>query len=294
MISKSLILLGYASGIAANNPGCADGPLRLKASTLEKQWSDKGLKTHWQAMLVPQHESKQERLAQVVELNTQLAGMTQHLTEQEQTFIVVGGDHSCAIGTWSGVAAELSKKNAALGLVWIDAHMDSHTFETTPSGNIHGMPLAALLGHGAEKLTQILTSAPKLKPEHVSLIGSRSFESGEAELLRRLGVRIYEMPEIKEKGLAAVLQEAIVRAKQGTVGFGVSLDLDAVDPEDAPGVGVPEPDGINGKDLCQALTLLQQEKQLLGMEIVEYNPHLDKDSKTELLINNIVLSIFGD
>lgn len=294
MISKALVLLGYASGIAANNPGCADGPLQLKESAFEKQWSDKGLKAHWQAMLIPQSESKQARLAQVVDLNTQLADMTQHLTAQEQTFIVAGGDHSCAIGTWSGVAAELSKKNAALGLIWIDAHMDSHTFETTPSGNIHGMPLAALLGYGDSTLTQISTSAPKLQPEHVSLIGSRSFESGEAELLRRLGVRIYEMPEIKEKGLAAVLQEAMVRAKQGTAGFGVSLDLDAVDPEDAPGVGVPEPDGIKAKDLCQALTLLQHEKQFLGMEIVEYNPHLDKDGKTELLINNIVLSIFGD
>lgn len=230
----------------------------------------------------------------MAELNTQLAEITQDLTAQKQTFMVVGGDHSCAIGTWSGVAAELAKENAALGLIWIDAHMDSYTFDTTPSGNIHGMPLAALFGYGAAKLTHILTSTPKLKPEHVSLIGIRSFESGEAALLHRLGVRIYEMAEIKERGLTCVLQEAIARAKQGTVGFGVSLDFDAIDPQDAPGVGVPEPDGIKDKDLYRALTLLRQEKHLLGIEIVEYNPSLDKNCKTELVINKIVLSIFGD
>ncbi len=289
-MSKSVVLIGYASGLAGNNPGSAAGPLQFKRQVNEDQLLSK--RFHWQTILAVEPESKKEVLAQVVELNTRLASITRDLTQREQLFLLVGGDHSSAIGTWSGVAA--AKLNDAIGLIWIDAHMDSHTFATTPSGNIHGMPLAALLGYGDTKLTNILTLKPKLSAEHVSLIGIRSFESEEAALLRRLGVRIYEMPEIKERGIACVLQEALARAKKGTVGFGVSLDLDAIDPHDAPAVGVPEPDGMGGEDLCQALTLLQQEKQLLGVEIVEYNPDLDEDHKTEQLIHKIVLRIFGD
>jgi len=293
-VSQSLALIGYASGLAANNSGCGEGPLKLQALHFERQLSRKGLESHWQAMLTMPADSTTDRLTQVAELNKQLAKITTQLTKRNQPFLVIGGDHSSAIGTWSGVAASiLSREDDALGLIWIDAHMDSHTFDTTPSGNIHGMPLAALLGYGDVALTEILTSQPKLKPEHVSLIGIRSFESEEAALLNRLGVRIYEMPEIKQRGIRLVLQEAIARAKKNTSGFGVSLDLDGIDPKDAPGVGVPEPDGIAGEDLCQALTLLQQETQLLGLEIVEYNPALDHDHKTEQLIQKLVLSIFG-
>jgi arginase len=292
-MSKSFVLLGYASGLAGNNPGSAAGPLQLKAHAMDDPLLNKAF-GHWQAIVAPEAESEKERLAQVVELSTQLAVITRDLTERQQRFVLIGGDHSSAIGTWSGVSAAKLSAHSAIGLIWIDAHMDSHTFDTTPSGNIHGMPLAALLGYGDQKLTQLLTVKPKLSPEQVSLVGARSFEREEAALLRRLGVRIYEMPEIKERGLACVVQEAIDRAKKGTAGFGVSVDLDAVDPRDAPGVGVPEPNGIAGEDLCQALTLLQQEKQLLGVEIVEYNPYLDEDQKTERLIHKIVLSIFGE
>ncbi|MDQ8040115.1 MAG: arginase [Rickettsiella sp.] len=291
-MSRSYALIGYASGLAANNPGCANGPLQLKAHTFENVLLTKGIKSYWQAMLLPQPEKT--RLIQVAQLNTQLAMITYKLRKQKQLFIVMGGDHSSAIGTWSGLSAAEMYAGNSIGLIWIDAHMDSHTFDTTPSGNIHGMPLAALLGYGDDNLTKILSSQPKLKPEKVSLIGVRSFEEEEAALLYDLGVRIYKMPEIKERGLNVVLQEAITRAKQGTAGFGVSLDLDGIDPNDAPGVGVPEPNGILANDLCQVLTLLRREKQLFGIEIVEYNPYLDENHKTEQLIHKIVLSIFGD
>jgi arginase len=291
---KSLALIAYASGLAGNDPGSAAGPLQLNELGFEKYLLQHGLKSHWHAKLASQPDSKEDRLIQVAELNRQLAAITYDLIKNGCKFLLLGGDHSSAIGTWSGVSAAKLEANGAMGLVWIDAHMDSHTFTTTPSGNIHGMPLAALLGYGDAKLTDILTVKPKLRPEHVSLIGTRSFESGEVTLLRRLGVRIYEMPEIKNRGLACVLQEAVNQAKTGTVGFGVSLDLDAIDPKDAPGVGVPEVNGIASEDLCHALTLLQQEKQLLGVEIVEYNPYRDEDHKTERLIPQLVLSIFGD
>jgi arginase len=289
-MSKSLALIGYASGLGANNAGCGDGPIQLKAQAIESFLARKGIQSYWQAMLLAKEGALQNDLAKIAELNTHLAELTAQLTQQKHSFIVFGGDHSSAIGTWSGA----SHGKDSIGLIWIDAHMDSHTFDTTQSGNIHGMPLAVLLGYGDRALTHIVSGQAKLKPEHTSLIGVRSFEAGEKKLLHRLGVSIYGMQDIKAKGLKAVLQEAIARAKKNTVGFGISLDLDAIDPRDAPGVGVPEANGIRGKDLCLALALLQNELQLIGLEIAEYNPHLDEFHKTESLIQKIIVSIFGD
>lgn len=293
-MTTSLSLIGYASGMAANDVGCAEGPLQLQNHALEQQLSEQHLPSHWQAMLVPRSGNKNNRLQRVVELNTELAGITFDLIQQNKRFVVFGGDHSCAIGTWSGVVAALEKQQQNnLGLIWIDAHMDSHTFETTCTGNIHGMPLAVLLGYGDTSLTHISIPYPKIDPKHLVLIGIRSFEAEEEKLLERLGVRIYNMEVIEKRGLETVFAEAIAYVKKNCLRFGVSLDLDGIDPFDAPGVGVPEADGISGKNLCQALTQLRQESLLIGVEVVEYNPYHDQNHKTERLIKEILLSIFG-
>lgn len=293
-MTTSLSLIGYASGIAANDVGCAEGPLQLQNHCLEQQLSEQHLHCHWQAMLVPRSGNNNDRLQRVVELNAELAAITFELVQQHKSFVVLGGDHSCAIGTWSGVAAALAKQQESeLGLIWIDAHMDSHTFETTSTGNIHGMPLAALLGYGDPALTQIGMPRPKIDPKRLVLIGIRSFEAEEEKLLQRLGVRIYNMEAIAKRGLDRIFAEAIAYIKENSLKFGVSLDVDAIDPFDAPGVGVPEANGISGETLCEVLTQLRQETSLIGVEVVEYNPYHDKDHKTERLIKEILLSIFG-
>lgn len=294
-MTTSLALIGYASGIAANDPGCAEGPLQLQNHALEQQLSKQHLPSHWRTMLVSRSGNKDDRLQRVVELNTELAAITFDLIQQNKRFAVLGGDHSCAIGTWSGVAAALAQQQPeyGLGLIWIDAHMDSHTFETTATGNIHGMPLAALLGYGDTSLTHISMSRPKVDPKRVVLIGIRSFETEEEKLLQRLGVRIYNMEAIAKQGLDSVFSEAIAYVKENSLRFGVSLDLDSIDPFDAPGVGVPEANGISGENLCQVLSQLRQEVSLIGVEVVEYNPYHDKADKTEKLIKEILLSIFG-
>lgn len=293
-MTTSLSLIGYASGIAANDAGCAEGPVQLKNHALEQQLSELQIPAHWQAMLVPRSASKKDCLQRVAELNTELACITYDLTQQCKRFAVLGGDHSCAIGTWSGVAAALEKQQPnELGLIWIDAHMDSHTLETTSTGNIHGMPLASLLGYGDTSLTHIAISRPKLDPKNLVLIGTRSFEVEEEKLLQRLGVRIYNMEEIENKGLDTVFSEALAYVKENSARWGVSLDLDGIDPFDAPGVGVPEINGISGESLCRVLTQLRQEPSLIGVEVVEYNPYHDKNQKTERLIKEILLSIFG-
>jgi arginase len=167
-----------------------------------------------------------------------------------------------------------------IGLIWIDAHMDSHTFATTPSGQIHGMPLACLLGHGEATLTGIDGAEAKLRPEHVCLIGVRSFEVGEAALLHRLGVRVYDMEEIRRRGLSAVFDEALAIVRQGTAGFGVSVDLDALDPAEEPGVGTPVPGGLRRAELADALSHLRGDRGFVAMEIVEYNPRRDRGHAT--------------
>ena len=293
-MKTSLSLIAYASGIAANDVGCAEGPLQLKNNSLEQKLSKHHLPNHWQAILEPRSGDKSDSLQRVVELNTELAAITYDLIHQHKPFAVLGGDHSCAIGTWSGVAAALAQQQeTGLGLIWIDAHMDSHTFETTATGNIHGMPLAALLGYGDTSFTHISIPRSKIDPKQLVLIGTRSFEAAEEKLLQRLGVCIYNMEALEKRGLDTVFAEAIAYVKEKSLGFGVSLDLDAIDPFDAPGVGVPEVGGISGDNLCQVLKQLRHESALLGVEVLEYNPYHDKNQKTERLIQEILLSIFG-
>lgn len=231
-------------------------------------------RVEWDAILrAPRRDLPLEA---VVALGARLAREVERVLRAGHFPLVVGGDHSCAIGTWNGVRRVLAEQGP-LGLMWIDAHMDSHTFATTPSGQIHGMPLAALLGEGDAALAG---TAPTLRPEHVCLIGVRSFEAGEAALLYRLGVRVFDMAEVRRRGLAAVFDEALAIVRRGTAGFGVSIDLDALDPAEAPGIGSPVPGGLGCVELATALTRLRDDPAFVAMEIVEYNPHRDHDQRT--------------
>jgi arginase len=289
MRQKNISLIGCASGIAAGDAGTGDGPTILATSNLQSELSNNGVNAEWQNILHPL--TLPTVLATVADLCTRLAEQTRKAVQQQQLFTVFGGDHSCAIGTWSGVAAALADRGS-LGLIWIDAHMDAHTPETSESGNIHGMPVACLLGHGAPELTKILTAQSKIKPEHICLIGIRSYEHGEAELIKRLGVRVFMMEEVAQRGIQAVMQEALGIVRQAGAGYGISIDLDGLDPTDAPAVGTPAAGGICAADLCKSLELLQHDEKLLGAEITEFNPHHDKDKKTEKLICDLLLAIF--
>jgi arginase len=209
------------------------------------------------------------------------------LVKQNNFFCVVAGDHSSAIGTWSGVYDAIHQQGD-LGLIWIDAHMDAHTPETSPSGNIHGMPLACLLGYGYKNLISILQNAPKLKPENICLIGVRSFEEGEENLLKNLGVKVYFMDEVQSRGFKSVMQEATHHVKKNTAKFGVTIDIDAIDPIEAPGVDVPEPNGIRINELREGFQEIINDKKLLGVEIVEFDPHLDINQQTEKLVVSLI------
>lgn len=282
-MSKKIHLIGYASGLAGADPrhSSGEGPLVMKRSPYLANLEKKNIQFQWHKMISPSKEVADDaRLPTIVDLCQQLADEVYQRAEKKDFFTVLGGDHSSAIGTWSG-AYHAYKKAGPIGLIWIDAHMDSHTPETSLSGNIHGMPLAALLGYGNSDLTQILDAEPKLKPEHVCLIGVRSFEKGEADLLQKLNVKIFFIEEVKQRGLAAVMKDALEIVTKGTIGFGVTIDIDSMDPADAPGTGVRAPNGLSAVDLCQAVQWIAEDSRLIGAEIVEFDPSRDINDKTE-------------
>lgn len=275
--ARILSVIGAASGAGAPDPGTAGGPDALRRARV---FHDTPLQhVEWDAILRVPRAARDTPLHAVAALDAALAAEVERVLSAGRFPLVVGGDHSCAIGTWSGVNRALAAKGP-LGLIWIDAHMDSHTFATTPSGQIHGMPLAVLLGHGEAALTAIDGTGAKLRPEHVCLIGVRSFETGEAALLDRLGVRVFTMDAVRARGLPAVFADALAIAKHGTAGFGVSIDLDALDPAEEPGVGTPVPGGLCRAELVEALAHLRDDPAFVAMEIVEYNPRHDRGHAT--------------
>lgn len=286
---NDIYVIGYASSIAGPDPLAGEGPLVLQQSPYLMQLKKSDINLHWLMMIKPEPNGH-TKLHNITHHNQQIANSVAELTSDGKFFMVLGGDHTCAIGTWSGASYAIQKKGA-LGLIWIDAHMDCHTPETSLTGNYHGMPLACLLGLGEPSLTKMMTSTPKIQPNHLCLIGIRSFEEDEEKLLKKLNVKIYYMDEVKRRGLHVVMQEALAFIKKETVGFGVSLDIDSIDPIDAPATDVSEPGGIRAHELCQALELVAADPDLLGIEITEFDPHRDIDQKTEKLIPELILKM---
>jgi ornithine--oxo-acid transaminase len=278
-------VIGAASGLGAGLPGCGDGPARLRLAGLDMRLAARGLAIAWRETLFPDPVPGEPPAEAVGRLCAQLTDVVAATMREGHRPLVLGGDHSCAMGTWRGVAAAAE---GPIGLLWIDAHLDAHTPQTSYTGRLHGMPLAALLGQAADDLC--VTEAV-LAPEHVCVIGVRSFEPEEAALLAALGVRVYPMPEIESRGLDTVLAEAHARVCNGTVGYGITLDLDAIDPADAPGVTTPVARGLRGGLLAAALAALGEHAAPLAVEIVEYEPNLDRGGATARLIEELAAAM---
>lgn len=278
-------LLGYASGVAGKDSDAGDAP-----AVIQQALQQQGYSYQWDKIIYPDSGVLTDVISRSC---SELAAAVSALAKQQVSFSVIGGDHTCAIGTWSGVYDAMHEKGD-IGLIWIDAHMDSHTPETSESKRVHGMPAACLLGYGYSSLTAILQQTPKIKPENLCFIGIRSFEKGEAELLARLNVRVYFMEEVKERGLMTVLKEAVKHVSSHTIAYGLSIDLDAIDPSEAPGVDVPEPDGIHAADLINGLSEIASDPKLIATEIVEFDPSRDKNHMTENLVVSLLESIHGN
>lgn len=286
---NEVVLLGYASGIAANNSDCGLGPMYLYQHA--ELFKNCQVRTRWGKILQHNFKKSQDKLKAIIKLNKELAQWTQYYAQIRQKFCALAGDHASAIGTWSGVA-NAYRKQGDIGLIWIDAHMDSHTPETSESGNIHGMPISHLLGYGIPGLKYILDENPKLKPANICLIGTRSYETGEKKFLEKLNVKIFFMQDIEKLGLDKVFKQALMHVSNHTCGYGITLDLDAIDPTDAPGVGCLEKGGLNAKELIVTLRTNKSDHPLIGLEIAEYNPLLDQQQRTAQLIPQFIDAIY--
>jgi ornithine--oxo-acid transaminase len=285
---REVRVIAAAAGLGAPDPRCAEGPEHLLAGGLVERIARRGHVAVRGATVRAQAMRGRSRLAAHRGLCAELAQETAAVVKRGALPFVLGGDHSCAVGTWRGVAEALG---GALGLIWIDAHLDSHTLGTSPSGMLHGMPLAELLGvsdghQGAAPAT--------VSPRNVCVIGARSFEPEEAALLAELGVRVIGMDDIEAHGLDHAFAEALEIATSGTGGYGITLDLDALDPSDAPGVNLPA--GGTGLGLAALRKVLAErglDPRLAALEIVEFNPHRDRDGRTERAVGGLVDAIFG-
>jgi arginase len=207
--------------------------------------------------------------------------------------LVLGGDHAQAIGTVSGLARAWRRKRQRVGLLWIDAHTDMNTPDTTQSGNIHGMPLAALLGYGPRDLVRLAGDEPALLPQHVAILGVRDVDRHETAVVTDAHIRVYTMSELDERGTAVCVREAIEHVTRDTAGLHLSFDLDGVDPTDAPGVGTPVPGGLTIRESHLVCEAAARSGKLLGMEMVELNPTLDVRNKTGELAVWLILSALG-
>jgi len=298
---RKVSLIGAASGWGAGLRATEDGPRALRDAGLAQWLGMEGIDAAWAAMIEPERRwrgtpelPRYEIYRMVAQHNAALAEAVGAAIAVGRLPVVLGGDHAGAIGTWGGVARGLATPGLAappIGLIWFDAHLDAHTVETSPSLNPHGMSAAVLLGHGEE---QFLTVGGKvLRPENLCYIGARSYEGGEIALLRRLGVRIFKMDAVRRRGLNALLADALTIATAGTAGFGLTIDLDGFEPEDAPGIGLKTENGLRRDEMVQALAGLGSRRDLAAIEIVEYIPELDENHRTAHLVRDLLASLLA-
>lgn len=291
-------LIGMPLDFGAGRRGVDMGPSAIRYAGLRQGLEALGHDvTDHGNIMVPVAETcevgdpKLKYMEPIVEVAQRLADRVEASMREGRLPLVLGGDHSLALGSVMGAA-----RNRKLGLIWLDAHGDFNTHETTPSGNIHGMPLAAICGYGAQSLVTLGGKAPagaKIAPHNIAVIGARDIDAEEKKLLRSSGVAVYSMEAIDRLGINEVLQRAIEIACRGTDGIYLSLDLDGIDPMFAPGVGTPVAGGLTFREAHLAVERLAETRKLVGMDLVEVNPILDRVNMTAELAVQLALSAFG-
>jgi arginase len=242
---------------------------------------------------MPVGEKRAKYMAEIAETCKDLAEIVQKCLEEDFVPLVLGGDHSIAAGAVSGVAAYFRKEKKQIGYIWLDAHGDMNTPESSPSGNVHGMPLAAVMGYGAPELVDLLGFKPKVEPQNIVLVGVRDLDLQERRLVKKSGVRVFTMRDIDERGMREVMADALKYATDDTDGISVSLDMDFVDPSDAPGVGTPVRGGVTYREAHLAMEMIADSDAMASMEVVEINPVIDEHNRTALLGVELILSGLG-
>ncbi|MCI1593535.1 arginase [Heyndrickxia oleronia] len=296
-MTKKISILGVPMDLGQARRGVNMGPSAIRyADVIERlerlgyEVADHGDIEIGAAERLQDPETNMKNLKAVADANAILESKVNEIVKEGDFPLVFGGDHSIAIGTLAGV----SKHYSNLGVIWYDAHGDLNIADTSPSGNIHGMPLAASLGHGHPTLTEIGGYSPKVKHENIVIIGARDLDEGEKELIKDKGIKVYTMHEIDRLGMTKVMEETISYLKDKTDGVHLSLDLDALDPSDCPGVGTPVLGGISYRESHLAMEMLAESGMITSAEFVEVNPILDERNRTAMVAVALMGSLFGE
>lgn len=293
-------VIGVPLDLGANIRGANMGPSELRNAKLHEKLLALSLSIIDDGDLViplrhslPENEHEEKFLTSISKICTDLSSKVHHALTQGRIPLSLGGDHSLAIGSISGASRFFREQNKEFGLIWFDAHADMNTPETSPSGNIHGMPLSVVLGNGFSQLTSIGFRGPKLNPLKTALVGIRSIDDEEKSVCHKMGVRIYTMREIDERGMKEVMEEIRKNLIEACDGIHVSFDLDSVDPQYAPGVSTPVAGGLSYRESHLALEMIADTHKLVSCDFVELNPLADHNQMSANLAIELIQSLFG-
>lgn len=297
---QPVAIIGVPQDYGAGRRGVDMGPSAMRVANLNARLAALGFTVEDygnvfvdQPESIPESATTARHLPQIAHNCLRLSKMVEKAARESRFPLVLGGDHSIAVGTVAGITKYYRQQKQNLGLIWIDAHGDFNTPESSPSGNVHGMPLSSIIGQGPRELTHLRGFSPMIATKNVALVGIRDIDRHEAHNIRAAGIHVYTMREIDERGMRAVMQDAIRVASDGTAGLHLSLDMDALDPVEAPGVGTPVRGGLNYREAHLAMELLHDTGHLVSMEVVEVNPVLDIANQTAALAVELVLSAMG-
>ncbi len=300
MATKVVNIIGFPMDLGADRRGVDMGPSALRIAGLREKLERLGYKVIDSGDLFIQIMERQKitnhklkYINEIVRTAKGLAAKVEKVLEKGQFPLCVGGDHSMAIGSIAGISSYCRKNNLKFGVIWIDAHADMNTEETTPSGNIHGMPLSASMGIGNEKLTHVLGFAPKVLPENTALIGVRSIDGPEKVNIKKLNPTVYTMADIDKLGIHRVISRVLKQFREKVDHIHVSFDLDSVDPSVAPGVGTPVAGGLSYRETHLLMESIADCGCISSLEVTEVNPILDNQNKSAIFATDVVASIMG-
>ena len=298
MKKRHATVIGVPLDYGASKRGASGGPAAVRRAgliegleALDLEVTDAGDLTV--PKVTPTANGKLKNAAPILKVCSQLEKQTYEAVANGSTPIILGGDHSLAVGSVSGVSRAFRDKGRKVGLIWVDAHADINTPETSPTGNIHGMPLAHLLGMGHKDFARLGGFAPKVDPRNMVLIGIRDVDRAEAVNIRKSGIRVFSMQEIDRYGMGVVTEQAIDMASDGTAGFHVSFDIDSVDPGNAPGTGTIKRGGLTYRESHLFMELVADSERMNGLDLVEVNPLEDTQNATAVLASELICSAMG-
>ena len=297
---RTVRLVGVPMDLGAGRRGVDMGPSAIRIAGVTQGLRQLGLRVEDDGDVgVPAPETRApgdthaRYLEPIYHVCNRLRLRVRRSLDQGEIPVVLGGDHSIAIGTVSGVAEHFRQNEQTIGLIWVDAHADMNTPQSSPTGNIHGMPLATVLGMGHPRLVEMGGFWPKVEPKNVCLIGIRDIDETERQIVRKSGIHAYTMRDVDERGMRAIMQESIGFATDGTAGFHVSFDLDGMDPRDVPGTGTPVKGGISWREANLLMEMVSDTGRMTSLEVTELNPVLDVKNQSGEVAVDVILSAFG-